>query len=148
MADTVISIAAAIAACDAIVDLVDGGAAAGYVRIYDDTAPGKPADVSVAVTTQVVLAELTFSDPAFLGASDQNPNARAAADTITSDSSADASGTATWFRVFDSNNLAIWDGDITTVAAGTGDMLMNSTSISAGAAVSISSWFFTMPEQA
>jgi len=143
MANTNITNANAIAACDAIVDSVDAGSGAGKVRIYDGS---QPADADTAVSGQTLLAELTMSDPAFGNAVDATPGGRATANTITDDSSADAAGTAAWFRVVDSDNNARWDGDITTTGVGTGDMLINSTSISAGAIISISSFTFTVPE--
>lgn len=139
-AATRISNAAAIAACDAVVDLCDAGAGAAYVRIYDGT---QPAGADVAVTTQNVLAQLTMNDPAFGAAADANPGGRATANAITGDASADASGTATWFRVFDSDNNAIWDGSVGTSDA---DMILDDVSIVAGQPVDITSWTFTCPE--
>jgi hypothetical protein len=69
---TRISNAAAIAACDAIVDRVDLGGA-GKLRIYDGT---QPADPDTAVSTQVLLAEITLANPAFNSATDANPGGR------------------------------------------------------------------------
>lgn len=130
-----ISNAARSAAADAVVDLVDGGAGAGLLRIYDGT---KPAGPDTAITTQILLAELTFSDPAFGAAS----NGVATANAITADSSANASGTATWFRVVTSAGTAIFDGEVGTSGS---DLNLNSTSISAGAEVSVSSFTYTQP---
>ena len=135
-----ISNAAAIAACDAIVDKVDDGAGAGTLVIYDGT---RPADPDTAVTSQNVLAELTFSDPAFGAAADDAPGGKATASSITADSSADATGTATWFRVFDSDDNALWDGDVGTSGS---DLNLSSTSITSGDTVSITSLTFEMPE--
>ena len=137
---TTISNAAAIAACDAIVDLLDAGAGAAKLRINDDTQPANP---DVAVTTQVLLAELTCSDPAFGGAADGTPGGVATANAITDDTSANATGTATWFRVVDSDDKAIIDGSVGTAGA---DLNLNTVSIVAGATVSVSSWTVTMPE--
>lgn len=137
---TRLSNAAAKAACDAIVDLVDGGAGAGKVRIYDGS---QPADPDTAVSSQTLLAELALSDPAFGNAADAAPGGRATANAVTSDPAADATGTASWFRVLDSNNVAIWDGSVGTSGC---DMNLNTTSIVAGAAVAITSWTFTVPE--
>lgn len=137
---TRISNAAAKAACDAIVDLIDGGSGPGKLRIYDGT---QPADPDTAVSTQTLLAELTLSDPAFGAAADANPGGRATAASITSDSSANATGTASWFRVVDSNDVAIIDGSVGTSGC---DLNLNTTSIVAGAQVSVTSWTFTMPE--
>lgn len=142
MAVTKISIAAAQAACDAIVDLLDSGAGTAYFRIYDGT---PPADLSVAVTSQVLLAELDLSNPAFGAAADGNPGAVATANSITAEASAPAGGTAAWFRIFNRNGDAVIDGDVTATGGG-GALELNSTTIGAGANVSISSWTFTVDE--
>jgi len=142
MANTTISNAAAIAACDSIVDLIDGGAAAGSLRIYDGSQPANP---DVAVSTQTLLAELTLSDPAFGNAADATPGGQATANSISDDTSADATGTAAWFRAVDSDGNGIIDGDVTATGGG-GDLELDSTSISAGTTVSVTSWTFTVPE--
>jgi hypothetical protein len=135
-----ISNAAAKAACDAIVDLIDGGAGAGTIKIYTAS---QPTDPDTAVGAQTLLATLTFSDPAFGAATDGNPGGVATASAITQDSSADATGTAAWFRVADSNGTAIMDGSCGTSDA---DMVLNTTSITAGSAVAISAMTVTQPE--
>lgn len=137
---TRISNAAAKAACDAIVDLIDAGAGAGKLRIYDGS---QPADPDTAVSTQTLLAELTLSDPAFGAAADASPGGRATASTITEDSSANATGTASWFRVVDSDGNAIIDGSVGTSGC---DLNLVTTSIVATQPVQISSWTVTMPE--
>lgn len=121
------------AAADAVVDRVDQGAGAGKLRIYDGT---QPATADTAIGAQVLLAELTFSDPAFGAAS----SGVATANAITTDSSANATGTATWFRVVDSDGVAIWDG---TVGLATSDLILNATAIAAGAAVSVTAFTYT-----
>lgn len=136
---TRISNAAAIAACDAIVDRLDLGGA-GKVRIYSGT---QPTDPDTAIGAQVLLAELTLANPAFGSAADANPGGRATASAITADSSADAAGTAAWFRAINGSGTAIIDGSVGTSGA---DMNLNSVSITLGANVSISSWTFTVPE--
>jgi len=143
MANFFLSNAAAIAALDAVVDLVDGGAAAGQVNIYAGT---EPADADTAITTQTLLAEITLADPAFGAASDAAPGATASANGLPkTDTSANATGTATFFRVLDSDSNVIMQGDVTATAGG-GDMTLNSTSIVSGAAVRITSFTATMPE--
>jgi hypothetical protein len=142
--NTRISNAVAVAACDAVVDAIDGGTGAGIVRIYTGA---QPADPDTA-PTGTLLATLVCSDPAFGAASDAAPGGQATANAVTDDSSADATGTAGWFRVFSTNDgatplNAIMDGECGTSGA---DMNLNSTSISAGATVSITSWTVTMPE--
>ena len=135
-----ISNAAAKAACDAVVDLIDGGAGAGKIAIYD--AP-QPTDPDTAIEAQTKLAELTFSDPAFGAAADANPGGRATANAISDDTNADATGTAAWFRVTDSNGAAIFDGSVGTASA---DMVLNTTAIAAGSTVSLTSGTVTQPE--
>lgn len=135
-----ISNAAAIAMLDALVDRLDAGSGAGKIRIYDGT---RPTDVDTAVGAQVLLAELTLSDPAFGAAADDTPGAIATADPITDDSAANATGTASWFRALDSNNVAIIDGNVGTSSA---DLILDSVSITAGQTVSVNSWTITQPE--
>lgn len=137
---TRISNAAAKAACDAVVDLLDAGAGAGTIKIYTGT---QPTDPDTAVGAQTLLGTLTFSDPAFGNAADANPGGRATASAITSDSSADATGTAAWFRTADSNGVAVMDGSVGTSSA---DMILNTTAIVSGAEIAISSYTVTMPE--
>ena len=141
MADCKISNAAAKAACDAIVDLLDGGSGAGTLKIYTGT---PPADADTAASG-TLLATLTLSDPAFGAAADANPGGRATASTITGDTSADNTGTAGYFRALDSNGVCIIQGTVTATSGG-GDLELNSTSINSGVAVNVTSWTFTVPE--
>lgn len=133
---TRISTAARNAAADAIVDLLDAGAGAGYVEIRTGSQPATPGDAA----TGTLLATLTCSDPAFGAAS----SGTATASAITDDTSADATGTAGWFRGYDSNNAAVIDGHITATGGG-GNMEMASVSLVAGGLVEITSWTITMP---
>lgn len=137
-----ISNAAAIAACDAVVDRVDAGAGAGKLRIYDGTG-GVPANADDAIGSQVLLAELTMSDPAYGNAVDINPGARATANAITGDTSANNTGTAAFFRVLDSNDVPIIQGNVGTSGQ---ELNLNTTSIVAGVSVQVSSLTHTQPE--
>lgn len=139
MANTDISQAAAQAACNAIVDLIDGGPAAGYIEIRDGTKPANPD----AAATGTLLATLTCSDPAFGNATLAGPSV-ATANAITDDTNADASGTATWFRAYDSVGTAVIDGDVTATSGG-GDLELDDTAIVLGGTVSITSWTVSMP---
>lgn len=141
---TKLSNAAAIAACDAIVDLVDGGAGAGHLKIYS-AGSGVPAGVDVAISDQVLLADITLNDPAFGAAADANPGGRATLDVdpAISDSSANDTGTAAFFRYCDSTGTAVIQGTCGTSDA---DLILNTTSLVSGAAVSITSATFTVPE--
>lgn len=94
--------AAANAACDAMAALVNSG----YLRVYDGS---QPATADTAIGAQTLLAELTFANPAF-GAAVAGV---ATANAIGSDASANASGTATWFRTFKTDGTTpVWDGTV------------------------------------
>ena len=122
--------AAANAACDAMAALANSG----KLRIYDGT---QAATADTAIGAQVLLAELTMNATAF-GASALGV---ATANAITSDSSADATGTATWFRLLKSDgSTVICDGSVGTSSA---DLVLNTTSIVSGAAVAVSSFTLT-----
>lgn len=117
-------------AADAVVDQADSG----KLRIYDGT---KPATADTAITTQTLLAELTMNATAFGAAS----NGVASANAITADSSANATGTASWFRMTKSDGTTvIGDGTVGTSGC---DLNLDSVSITAGQSVSISSFTYT-----
>ena len=129
------------AIADAVVDRLDGGAAAGIVRIYTGS---QPADADSAATG-TLLVEIDLNDPAF-GA--------AAAGVATADVSpqptgvAGAAGTAGWFRALDSDGVDITDNVIdgsVTATGGGGDMEINNTSIAVGQDVNITAWTVTAP---
>lgn len=136
---TRISNAAAIAACNAIVDLLDAGSGAGYIEIRTGSPPTNLEDAA----TGTLLATLTLGDPAFGNAADDDPGATATANTITDDSAADAAGTAGWFRGYDSDDTPIIQGTCGTSDA---DMILASTTIPLGATVEVTSWTVTVPE--
>lgn len=122
---------AANAAADAVCALANSG----KVRIYDGT---QPANAATAVSTQTLLAELTLNSTAFGAAA----AGVATANSITSDSTADASGTATWFRVVKSDGTTVlWDG---SVGASGCDLNLNTAVIEAGAIVAVTSFTYTI----
>lgn len=102
---------------------------AGVLRIYDGT---RPANVGTAVTTQVLLAELTCGSPLAPAAS----GGVLTLNSITQDTSANNSGTATWFRLFTSGGTAVVDGDVGTSGS---DLNLNTVSIVAGGPVQVTS---------
>lgn len=128
---TRISTAARNAAVDGVVDLLDGGAGAGYIEIRTGS---QPASVGTAATG-TLLATLPLSDPAFGAAS----SGTATASAITDDTSADATGTAGWFRAYDSAGTGVIDGSITATGGG-GDLTLNSTSVVTGGLVEVTAW--------
>lgn len=142
--NTRISNECAILAADAIVDNLDEGTGAAIFRGRTGT---QPADPDTAATG-TLLFTLTCSDPAFGAAADANPGGRATANAVTDDSSADATGTVGYCRAHSTNDGATplddhIDGEAGTAGA---DFNFNTTSIVAGATVSLTSWTVTMPE--
>lgn len=115
---------------DAITTKIDAGAGAGLLRIYDGTRP------ATGGTATTLLAELTFSDPSSAAASGGVLTASA----ITQDSSANATGTATWFRVVDSAATFVMDGNVGTSGS---DLNLTTTSITATQPVSVTSFVIT-----
>ena len=104
--------------------------ASALLRIYDGTQP------ATGGTATTKLAELTcnatFAPAASSGVLTLN--------AITSDTSADATGTATWFRIVQSGGSThVLDGSVSTVAAGTGDLQLDSVSVVLGGTVAVSS---------
>jgi len=124
--------ATANAAANGIGDLCD----AGILRIYSGTIP---TDANTAIGAQTILAELTMNAAAF----PSGTNGVITAAAITQDTSANATGTASFYRLFASNGTTvILDGTVGTSGA---DLNLNSVSIQAGAAVQISSYTLTVP---
>lgn len=124
------------AMANAAVDLIDAGPAAGMVQIRTGAQPGSAGSAA----TGTLLGTLTLSDPAFADA----VNGTATAGAVMSDSSADASGTAGWFRVLDSTGATVMDGAISE-AGGGGEMILDKTAIVAGGTISVTSWTVTQP---
>lgn len=115
-------------------DAVCALANSGFLRLYDGT---QATSADTALGAQVLLAELTFGNPAFGAAS----AGVATANAITQDSSANASGTCTWFRVVKSDTTTVlFDGSVGTSGC---NLNLNSVAISSGAAVQVTSLTFT-----
>ena len=142
-----ISNAAAIAACDAIADLMDAGSGSPNLAYIELRTGSQPAGGPDAAATGTLLGTLTCSNPAFGNAADATPGATATANAITSDSSADADGTAGWYRAYDSGGTAIMDGAVSlTSASPQSEMTMDDTAVTTGQTVAVSSWTITVPE--
>ena len=136
---TRIASAAAIASVDAVVALLSSGSA-GRVDIMSGT---QPADVDTAITAQVVLASLTLSVTAFAAAVDNTGNAQATANNINQDTAANAAGTATWFRAYDGNSVAIIDGNVGVVDEA---LVMTNVNIALNDTVNIATWVYQQSE--
>ena len=118
------------ARADEITAAIDAGASGGLIRLYNGTRPAKGG------TATTLLAELTFS-------ATSSPAASAGvitASAITGDASANATSTATWFRVLDSNAVFRFDGDVGTSGS---DLNLNDVNIVSGNPVDITSWVIT-----
>lgn len=129
-----ISAAARNAAANAVAALVDGGAAAGKLQIRSGTQPAGPDSTA----TGTLLAEITLHDGAFGTASAGVATLSSTPLSVT----AVASGTASWFRVLDSNGVAVLDGSVGVSGA---DLIVNTVTVSTGLTVEITDGTMTMP---
>lgn len=121
--------AAVNAEANAVGALLNGG----LLRIYDGT---QPANADTAVSTQTLLAELTFGNPAFGAA----VGGVATANAIDPEGNAPAGGAATWFRCLSAAGGSVLDG---TVGLSGCDLNLTSIQIQANAEVSVSSFTVT-----
>lgn len=106
----------------------------GTIKIYDGT---QPATADTAITTQTLLATLTFGATAFGSASAGVLTANA----ITGGTIA-ASGTAAWCRCFKSDGTTVvMDGTVGTSAA---NLIVSTTTFTSGVSVTCSSFTHTV----
>ena len=125
LADTLVN-----ARADLITAARDAGASGGHIRIYDGTRPSKGGTVTT------LLGELTFN----INSSPPASGGVLTALSITGDTSADATGTATWFREVDSNGLFVLDGDCGLAGA---DLNFNDVNVVITLPINISSYVVT-----
>lgn len=105
------------------------------LRLYSGTRPAN-ADTAPAGT---LLAELTCGTPFAPAAS----SGVLTANSITQDSSANATGTATWFRLVNSaGSTTVMDGDVTATGGG-GDLELVTTSVVTGQPVQVTAFNLT-----
>ena len=110
----------------------------GYIRIYSGTIPATPETAA----SGTLLAELRFNATAFGSAAIGIITANA----ITSDSSANNSGTAGWARILKSDGTStIWDCDVTATGGG-GAITFGTVSFVAGAVVDLAGFTVTLPQ--
>ncbi|MCG8642736.1 MAG: hypothetical protein MI862_23620 [Desulfobacterales bacterium] len=117
---------------NSIRDAIDAGPGAGKIKIYSGTRPA----TGGAITSQVLLGTVLCSDPC-------SPNAASGVLTFSSftdDDSADAGGTASWARITDSTDSFVIDASVGTSGA---DINLNSTNITAGGIIRITSGTLT-----
>ena len=116
---------------NAMLDAITSAAgASAKLRIYDGSRP------ATGGTATTLLAELTcnatFAPAASGGVLTLN--------SITQDASADATGTATWFRIVTSGGTFVLDGSVGTSGS---DLNLTTTSIVATQPVSVTSFTIT-----
>ena len=100
----------------------------GILKIYSGTQPAG-GGAETTILAQLTL-NATFAPAASAGVLTLN--------SVTADSSANNTGTATWFRIYQSNGTTwVIDGDVSTTAAGTGDLQLDDTSIVLGGTVAL-----------
>ncbi len=105
--------------------------ASALLRIYDGSRP------ATGGTATTLLAELTCNATFAAGAS----SGALTLNAITQDSSANATGTATWFRIVASNGTThVLDGNVGTSGS---DLNLTTTSIVATQPVSVTSFVIT-----
>jgi hypothetical protein len=112
-----------------ILNKIDAGSGAGKVKFYDGTRPA----TNGAATN--LLGTVTCSDPCGTVS-----NGVLTFSAFTDDSSADATGTATWARITDSADTFVCDASVGTSGA---DINLNSTSITVGGIIRITSGTLT-----
>lgn len=115
-----------------LLNAVDNDAAPGYIEFYTGTMPAKPETAPGGGNTKLgtCLCSTTSGSVA---------SGVYTFSTITMDSSADATGTATWARVRDGAGNACFDVDV-SVTGGTGTVQMPMTSIVAGGPIAFNSF--------
>jgi hypothetical protein len=123
------------AACNAVVDLIDGGSGAGLINIYTNA---QVTNVGDSEGGNTLLGTLTFTDPAFGNAA----TGVATASAITSDTNADNSGTAGHATITTSDPTTLMD---CTCGQGSGDINFDNNVIVAGGTIAITSMTVTQP---
>lgn len=122
--------AAANAAADAVMRQLDGG----FIDIYSGS---QPATADTVITSQVKLASLALNATSAPAAS----GGVATFNAISSDTAADATGTAAWFRAYRANHTtAVYDGSVGTSGA---NLNLNSVAIVLNGTVGVSAFTYT-----
>lgn len=127
------------AALDSIVDTLDTGGA-GTIKLYTAS---QAATANTALGAQTLLATLTFNATAFGAATTADPSV-ATANSITSDTSADATGTVAWARWANGAGTTVLDCSA-GISTGTFDIEFNTDAFVTGATIAISSLTVTLP---
>lgn len=122
------------AACDGITARANSG----YLRIY---AGSVPANANASLGAATLLGTCGFGATAFGAAS----GGTATANAISNDSAADATGTATFFRVFESDGTTVVLQGSVSASGGGGDLILTPADVVAGVQIAITSITLTVP---
>lgn len=111
----------------------------GYLRVYENGG-ANPANADAALGGATLLAELTFGSPA---------TGAAAAGTVTAnpinaDPSANASGTAHFYRTFNALDEVVEQGAVGLSGSGA-EMIVPTTTVTAGIEFQVTSYTHTVP---
>lgn len=106
------------------------------LRIYSGT---KPTDCGTALSGNTLLAECTLPSDWLAAAS---AGAKAKSGTW-QDTSADATGTATFYRIYDSGGATCHEQGTVTVTGGGGDMTVDNTSFATAQSFTINTFSYT-----
>lgn len=114
----------------------------GYLRLYQGAEP----DPDSPIGTETLLAELTYGSTAYQAATDDGTASNTVANPILQDASADATGTAQFFRQYQTDGITVVGQGSITVTGGGGDMEMATTvNVIVGGTVVASSDIHTQP---
>jgi len=133
------STAAAIAGLDAMTATIG---TSGVLQVFEGTLPAtcELADAGTLLSTHAL------ANPAFGGAVDGTDRATATAGSIGDDVSADATGTAQYFRMKTSAGGAVqFQGPVTITGSG-GDLTFDTVNFTAGGLVTITSFLLHLDE--
>jgi len=130
-----LAVATANTLASAVTTAVDAGTGAGTLKIYTGSQPAT-GDTSTGGST--LLATFTLNDPSFGAASNGVITLAGTPKTV----AAAATGTAGWFRIETSTPGNVLDGSVGTSGQ---QINLNTTSITSGVNVTITSGTITMP---
>lgn len=119
-----------------LLSAIDAGAGAATIKVYTGASPGPNAAV-----TGTLLATFTCSDPSFTESGGVLTLDITPAVTTTGL----AAGTAGYFRIATSTPANVLDGNVTATGGG-GDLELNTTTVSVGLSLEITSGTLTVPQ--
>lgn len=132
-----ISVSLRNAALGAVAGVIDGPSGTGKIEFYTGSVAGSFGSAPAGTK----LATCPFGFPAFASASAGSM----AANAITADDDADASGTVGCFVIRDHSNNIVMDGTCTATGGG-GDITFDSTTITLNATVAVTSLTLSQPQ--